>query len=88
MADAYRLAGGRASGHAQKSTRSACFDAGSPYTDCAVYDRYALRPSDEIHGPALIEERESTCVIGPRDRVRVDERLNLTAELGPGGDAA
>jgi len=88
MADAYRLAGGRASGHAQKSTRSACFDAGSPYTDCTVYDRYALRPGDEIHGPALIEERESTCVIGPRDRVRVDERLNLTAELGPGGDAA
>jgi N-methylhydantoinase A len=40
-----------------------------------------------IDGPALIEERESTCVVGAGDRVTVDERLNLVAELnfGSGG---
>ena len=42
----------------------------------------------QLRGPALIEERESTCVIGPSDRVRVDERLNLIADLGQGGDGA
>jgi N-methylhydantoinase A/oxoprolinase/acetone carboxylase beta subunit len=31
-------------------------------------------------GPAIVEERESTTVIGPRTRVRVDPRLNLLAE--------
>jgi N-methylhydantoinase A len=35
----------------------------------------------EVIGPALIEERESTCVIGPGDVVRVDTRRNLIAEL-------
>jgi N-methylhydantoinase A len=40
-----------------------------------------------VRGPALIEERESTCVIGPRDRVRVDDRLNLVAEIRDEGGA-
>ncbi len=88
MADAYRLAGGRAPGHARKGTRSAYFAELARYTECAVYDRYALHPGEELSGPALIEERESTCVIGPSDRVRVDERLNLIADLGQGGDGA
>ncbi len=88
MADAYRLAAGRASGHARKGTRSAYFAELSRYTECAVYDRYALHPGEELSGPALIEERESTCLIGPRDQVRVDERLNLIADLGQGGDGA
>jgi len=35
-----------------------------------------------VIGPALIEERESTCVIGPGDVVRVDARRNLIVELG------
>jgi N-methylhydantoinase A/oxoprolinase/acetone carboxylase beta subunit len=34
-----------------------------------------------IDGPALIEERESTVIIGPGDRVQVDEFGNLIAEL-------
>ena len=34
-----------------------------------------------IEGPAVIEERESTCVLGPGDRATVDAHLNLVAEL-------
>jgi N-methylhydantoinase A len=40
-----------------------------------------LPPGAAVAGPALIEERESTCVIGPRDTVRVDVHRNLLAEL-------
>jgi N-methylhydantoinase A len=47
-----------------------------------VYDRYALTPGASVTGPALIEERESTCVIGSGDKVTVDARYNLIAELG------
>jgi N-methylhydantoinase A len=53
--------------------------------DCPVYDRYALRPGDEIAGPALIEERESTCVINGGDVIRVDANLNLIADIALAG---
>lgn len=70
---------------ASKGRRMAWFD-GEPM-DCEVYDRYALAPGAELSGPALIEERESTCVIGPGDRVTVDARHNLiaTAAAAAGG---
>ena len=35
-------------------------------------------------GPALIEERESTCVLGLRDRLHVDARMNLVITIGQG----
>ena len=49
--------------------------------ECEVLDRYALEPGTTIEGPAVIEERESTCVLGPGDRATVDAHLNLVAEL-------
>lgn len=39
----------------------------------AVYDRYLLPPGAELEGPAIIEERESTIVVGEDARGRVDE---------------
>jgi N-methylhydantoinase A len=51
------------------------------YLATPVYDRQALTPGMSIAGPALIEERESTCVITAAQRVTVDARLNLVAEL-------
>ena len=41
-----------------------------PYT---VYDRGKLFPEASFDGPAIIEERESTIVLGEDARVRVDE---------------
>ena len=48
---------------------------------CRVFDRYRLQPGAEIAGPAVVEERESTIVIGPSGRARVDERLNLIVDV-------
>jgi N-methylhydantoinase A len=82
LSDRYRLeAEAEPAGVASKGTRAAYFHERAGYVDCPVYDRYALRPGDTVGGPALIEERESTCVIGPGDRARVDQHLNLVAEL-------
>ncbi len=39
----------------------------------AVYDRYRLSPGAELSGPAIVEERESTVIIGEHARARVDE---------------
>ncbi|EAV41779.1 N-methylhydantoinase A [Roseibium aggregatum IAM 12614] len=63
-----------------KGYRQCWFDEGAFET--AVYDRYALQSGDEIKGPAIIEERESTTVIGPSDSVSIDNGLNLCVTLG------
>ena len=73
-------------GTAAKRARRAWF--GDSFIECEVLDRYALEPGATIEGPAIVEERESTCVLGPGDRAAVDERLNLVADLATeGGDA-
>ncbi|MEC9153904.1 MAG: hydantoinase/oxoprolinase family protein, partial [Pseudomonadota bacterium] len=51
------------------------------FTDCTVYDRYALRSGDKLKGPAVIEERESTTVIGPGGSASVDKYLSLICDL-------
>jgi N-methylhydantoinase A len=51
------------------------------WQDCVVYDRYTLPPGASFAGPALIEERESTCVVGPDATVTVDAIRNLVVEL-------
>ena len=38
-------------------------------------------PARELQGPALVEERESTCVIGPDSTIAVDAFLNLVIDL-------
>jgi N-methylhydantoinase A len=65
---------------ARRGTREVLFE-GLGSLPCAVYDRYALVPGVTFEGPALVEERESTCCIGPDARVRVDEFLNLMIVL-------
>ena len=79
LSDGFVLEGAANTGEARKGNRQAYFTDG--YHDCPVYTRGLLVPGMEVIGPALIEERESTCVIGPGDVVRVDARRNLVAEL-------
>lgn len=46
-----------------------------------VYDRYSLEPGTILKGPCVVEERESTVVIGPGGTVIVDEVGNLEARI-------
>lgn len=45
-----------------------------------VYDRYALTPGVELHGPAVFEENESTFVVGPGARIGVLPDGSILAE--------
>ena len=49
-----------------------------PYT---VYDRYRMPPGAEIAGPAIVEERESTVIVGSGAAARVDEYGFLWIDL-------
>lgn len=46
-----------------------------------VWDRYRLRPGTEITGPAVFEERESSCCFGPECRIKVGRDLTLLVSL-------
>jgi N-methylhydantoinase A len=65
---------------ARRGTREVRFE-GVGMLPCAVYDRYALSAGATFDGPALVEERESTCCIGPGARVTVDRFLNLVIDV-------
>ena len=60
-----------------RNRRRAYFPESGGYVDTPVYDRYALRHGMLIDGPAIIEERESTTIVGPGAIVHVDARLTL-----------
>lgn len=64
-----------------KGSRDVYFHEIGAHTNCTVYDRYSLLPGTTIEGPAIVEERESTVVLGPDTRGCVDSNLNLTVDL-------
>jgi N-methylhydantoinase A len=66
---------------AQKGTRPIYLPETRSFAPVPVYDRYALGSGAAFDGPAIVEERESTVVIGPSARVEVDELLNLVVTL-------
>jgi N-methylhydantoinase A len=63
-----------------KSRRPAYFPEARGYVQTPVYDRYALGPGARLAGPAIVEERESTTVIGPGAVITVDTQRTLIAE--------
>ncbi|HXV49811.1 MAG TPA: hydantoinase/oxoprolinase family protein, partial [Candidatus Binatia bacterium] len=66
---------------ALKGSRLAYFPERGGFIETPVYDRYALQPGTEFDGPAIVEERESTLIMGTRGRACVDERLNIIMGL-------
>jgi len=71
----------RRAGNARRGFRRAYFPEPGEYIETAVYDRYALDVGMEFIGPGIVEERESTLIVGARGKARVDERLNIVVEL-------
>jgi N-methylhydantoinase A/oxoprolinase/acetone carboxylase beta subunit len=67
---------------AGKGRRPVWFAEADGFVDTDVIDRYRLTPGTELRGPAVVEERESTMVVGPGGRARVDRFGNLEVEVG------
>ncbi len=72
-----------APGDALKGTREAWFPE-SGLANVPVYDRYRLPASATVDGPAIIEEHESTMVLGHGNRAAVDAHLNLVIDIARG----
>jgi N-methylhydantoinase A len=63
-------------------TKAVYFRETGGFATTPVYARNRLRSSNEIEGPALVEEHASTTVIAPGDRVVVDAFGNLAIAIG------
>jgi N-methylhydantoinase A len=77
----YTLSGPAGTAKALKGARLAYDPDKGRMSEWPVYDRYALAPGASITGPALIEERESTCVIDGGHVATIDAHFNLVADL-------
>ena len=64
-----------------KGKRKAYSPIAGDFIDYTVYDRYTLSSEVNFQGPAIIEERESTVVVGEDASVSVDEYGFLWIEL-------
>ena len=67
---------------AQKGQRKLYFGDEGGWCVANVYDRYALATGRTLSGPAVVEERETTVVVGPSGRFTIDDYRNLVIELG------
>jgi len=66
---------------ARKGERHVYLPEHNGFVLCSVYDRYLLPVSVSFAGPAIVEERECTVVIGVNARAQVDEEQNLVITL-------
>lgn len=72
----------RDSANAIKSRRLAYLPEKRDFVDMVVYDRYGLGAGATFSGPAIVEERESTIVVGRRGKAIIDEWGNLVIRIG------
>jgi N-methylhydantoinase A len=64
-----------------KAHRRAYFAELGGYVSTPIYDRFKLAAGMVFEGPAIVEQPDSTAVIGPDAEVRVDAYLNLIVTL-------
>jgi N-methylhydantoinase A len=64
-----------------KGTRKVWLPNQKGVIDCPVYDRYALPVGQKFEGPAIIEEMESTTVVGMDSTFEVDGHRNILIDL-------
>jgi N-methylhydantoinase A len=73
---------------AVKGHRPAYFGGPHGSVETPVIDRYAMAAGVTFAGPAIIEERESTFVVGPGSRGHVAEDGAIVVEMPEGGSHA
>lgn len=71
-----------------KGERLAYFPEAGGFVNTPIFDRYRLAPGATFTGPAIVEERESTLIIGSGGRCRVDEQWNLIVEITAGAHSS
>ncbi|HVZ44911.1 MAG TPA: hydantoinase/oxoprolinase family protein [Ramlibacter sp.] len=74
-------ASAKSTGRALKGRRPVYFQEAGGFVDTPVYDHYAMTPGERFAGPAIVEQRESTVVVGPKAHFGLDDQFNLIMHL-------
>jgi N-methylhydantoinase A len=61
--------------------RAVYFDEIACFTDTPIYDRAQLPAGVSIDGPAIVEQMDTTVLIPPGARAKVDDRFNLVIDV-------
>lgn len=64
-----------------KGSRKVYFPEAGDFVETKVYDRAALPADVKVEGPAIVEEAESTLVVGPNATMHADKNGNLIVDL-------
>jgi N-methylhydantoinase A len=71
-----------AKARAVKGSRMVYFPEFREFRPTIVYDRYALDAGQIFDGPAIVEERESTLLVGPGGSLKVAASGNIIVSIG------
>ena len=66
---------------AEPASRRSTLFSGDAWHDTPVYHRDSLAPGQELPGPAIVEQMDTTTLVFPGDRCRVDDLGNLIISL-------
>jgi N-methylhydantoinase A len=72
---------GTTAAEALKGRREVYFQELGTTVETPVYDHYSLPVGEPVKGPAIVEQRESTAVIGPSGTAHVDAHGNLVINI-------
>ena len=84
LADATAEAVAGSDARARKGARPVYFEGGG-FVECAVHDRLRLGEGAVLDGPAIVEEPDSTTLVHPGWRARVERFGVLVIERMPVG---
>lgn len=73
--------GAQTAADTQKGARPAYFPEADGFVETPIYDRYLMKPGMTFDGPAIVEERESTVIVGPGSTCSIDEHYNLVVQM-------
>lgn len=64
-----------------KSRRDIYFESLGRTVETPIYDHYALPVGEAVSGPAIVEQRESSILVGPEGTAHVDVHGNLIIDI-------
>jgi N-methylhydantoinase A len=66
---------------AASESRQVYFEEVGEFVETPIYARSTLGPDAAFDGPAIVEQMDSTILIPPKSRARVDSKLNLIIDV-------
>ncbi len=68
---------------ARKKNREVYFEESNDYVDCPTFERSLLKAGNILTGPAVVEQMDTTIVIPPKQKAKIDKFGNIIIDVAP-----